>query len=464
MKLSRLMLAGTSGDCGKTLVALGLAAAWRREGIPVTPFKKGPDYIDPAWLSLATGRVTRNLDTWMMDPKVVFRSFTQNANSDGINLIEANRGLYDGEDAQGTHSSAELSKLLRTPVILIIPAAKVTRTVAAIALGIKILDPQVEIAGVVLNRVATSRQESVIRQAVESEVGLPVLGVVPQIEGDLLPSRHLGLVTPQEHERALQVIASMADIVRQSVDIVKVQTIASNADSLEAPEQYRPSAGSSARGLRIGIFQSPAFTFYYPENLEAIDQCGATRVPIDPLQDRMLPNLDALYIGGGFPETHAASLAANSEFRNSVAQAAQRGLPVWAECGGLMFLSRALHWQGSRYPMAGVFPVDVTLGKTPAGHGYEEVLVDRPNPFVDAGTTLRGHEFHYSRVEGEEQLNAVFEVRRGTGLGNGRDGMVMHNVLASYLHLHVLGAPEWAGWLVDAAARFNHSRYQEKQA
>ena len=457
------MVAGTGGDCGKTLVTLGLASAWVREGIPVTPFKKGPDYIDPAWLSLAAGRATHNLDTWMMEPSVVLRSFVQNADPHGINLIESNRGLHDGEDVKGTHSSAELSKLLKTPVLLIIPAAKVTRTVAAIALGIKLLDPGVEIAGVVLNRVSTSRQESVVRQAVESESGLSVLGVLRRIEGDLLPSRHLGLVTPQEHERARQVIGLARDIVSQSVDMAKLQNIASHVDLLETKEQGQSSAARTACGLRIGFFQSAAFTFYYPENLEAIDQCGAIRVPIDPLRDRVLPNLDALYIGGGFPETHAASLATNTDFRNSVAHAAQNGLPVWAECGGLMFLSRAVHWQGNRYPMAGVFPVEVTLGKTPAGHGYEEVLVDRPNPFVSIGTTLRGHEFHYSRVEGAEQTNPVFMVKRGTGLGNGRDGLVMHNVLASYLHLHVLGTPGWVGWLVDAASRFNHSRGSEKQ-
>jgi cobyrinic acid a,c-diamide synthase len=451
MKLPRLMVAGTGGDCGKTLLTVGSAAAWHREGVSVSPFKKGPDYIDSAWLSLAAGEVTHNLDTWMSGPAAVLQSFTRNANFSGINIIEGNRGLFDGENAQGTHSSAELAKLLKVPIILVLSALKTTRTLAAVALGLKTMDPQVEISGVVLNRVATSRQESIIREAVESETGLRVLGAIPRIRDELLPSRHLGLVTPEEHEQAHHVISVAADIICQYVDLPALRSVANNAAALELCDRSNTIVTYPTKGLRIGYFRSPAFTFYYPENLEAIDRCGGIRVPIDPLQDRILPHVHALYIGGGFPETHAAPLSANVEFRDSVKSAAQSGLPIWAECGGLMFLSRALRWKGSQHPMAGVFPVDVVLGDTPAGHGYEEVVVDRPNPFVEVGTTMRGHEFHYSHIETDEHLNTAFEVKRGTGLGGRRDGMVYKNVLASYLHLHSLATPEWVHWLMNAA-------------
>lgn len=462
MYFPRLMIAGTSGDCGKTLVSLGLAAAWRRSGIAVAPFKKGPDYIDPAWLTLAAGQAARNLDTWMMGPEVAVASFAANAVSEGINLIESNRGLHDGEDARGTHSSAELAKLLAAPVTLILGAHKVTRTVAAIALGMKMLDPAVNIAGVLLNRVATPRQEKVMRAAVESETGLPVLGAIPRKDESLLPGRHLGLVTPQEHAQAERAVSAAADLIDQSVDVRRLREIAEAAGPLpevpmdpHARRLTNPCSSASNRSLRIGYFKSPAFTFYYPENLEAIDRTGAVRIAVDPLKDAELPPLDALYIGGGFPEMHAARLAGNTSFRCSVAAAARGGLPIWAECGGLMFLSQSIQWKDSCCPMAGFLPVGVVLGDKPAGHGYQEITVDRPNPFVKAGTALRGHEFHYSKIVGAGQVETAFAVRRGVGLGNGRDGIVMNRVLACYFHLHGLAAPEWANWLLDAAAAFH---------
>jgi cobyrinic acid a,c-diamide synthase len=458
MKLPRLMLAGTGGDCGKTLVSLGLTAAWRRKGIPVAPFKKGPDYIDSAWLSLAAGRPAHNLDTWMMGPQIVSRSFAHNAIPNGINLFEANRGLHDGEDATGTHSSAELSKLLRLPVVLIVPTVKVTRTAAAIVLGLRMLDREVEIAGVILNRIATSRQEAVIRASVESYSGLPVLGAIPRIAEGLLSNRHLGLVTPEEHIQSRKAVDSAADIITDSVDLLRIQSIAEAAVPVESQKPLFDSGLPPIVGLRIGFFQSPAFTFYYPENLEAIDRHGAVRVPVDPLSDRGLPDLDALYIGGGFPETHAASLSANVSFHASVAEAAQRGLPIWAECGGLIFLCRSVQWQQNRYPMAGVFPADIVLDRTPTGHGYEEVVVDQPNPFFKTGTILRGHEFHYSRLDQTGPLHTILQVKRGTGLGNQRDGLTYNNVVASYLHLHALSAKEWVVGLLGAAATFAKSR------
>lgn len=458
------MLAGTGGDSGKTLVTLGLTATWRRQGLTVTPFKKGPDYIDPAWLSLASGTQTRNLDTWMMGNQAVLDSFARNASRDGINLVEANRGLHDGEDSAGTHSSAELSKLLKMPVVLIIPAIKVTRTVAAIALGLQMLDRDVDIGGIILNRVGTSRQEAVIRSAVENDLGLPVLGAVPRIKGELLSSRHLGLVTPEEHSQNRRVIASAAGIISNSVDLKKLKSIAENAPPLQNPHTTSGDPSLPQEGLRIGYFRSPAFTFYYPENLEVIDRYGAVKIPVDPLIDSALPDLDALYIGGGFPETHAASLSSNESFRISVAQAVKKGLPVWGECGGLIFLCRSVHWQGNSYPMAGVFPVDTTLDSKPAGHGYEEVLVDQPNPFLATGTILRGHEFHYSRLTKTNLLNTntIFDVQRGTGLGNKRDGLIWRNAVACYLHLHALGSVEWFPGLLQAAAQFAESPHKEK--
>jgi cobyrinic acid a,c-diamide synthase len=450
IQLPRLMLAAPGGDCGKTFISIGLAAAWRRRGIPIAPFKKGPDYIDAAWLTLAAGVPARNLDTWMARPSAVLRSFLQYAAPDGISLVEGNRGLYDGEDAAGSHSSAELAKLLKTPVVLIIPAVKVTRTAAAIVLGLKMMDAQVNIAGVILNHVANTRQEGIIRKSIEN-VGLPVVGAIPRVDRELISSRHLGLVTPEEHLKSLNVINSAAQIIAEFIDLDRLKQFAETASPLEiSPENIQPDQ-TVASGLRIGYFQSPAFTFYYPENLEALSRSGATLVPVDPFRDRELPELNALYIGGGFPETHASSLAANSGFLTSVAEAADQNLPIWAECGGLIFLCRSVIWNGIRYPMAGVFPADIVLSHKPAGHGYEEILVDRPNPFIKTGAVLRGHEFHYSRLETTIALETAFKVTRGTGLGNERDGLMHKKTIASYLHIHAMGTPEWAEGLIAAA-------------
>jgi cobyrinic acid a,c-diamide synthase len=454
------MIAGTGGDCGKTMVALGLAAAWKREGVEIATFKKGPDYIDAAWLSLAAGKPARNLDTWMMGAERTLGSFRANAVRTGVNIIEGNRGLHDGQDAQGTHSSAALAKLLGSPVILVLSAQKMTRTAAAIALGMKMLDPGLNLAGVLLNRVANARQEALVRTAVESETGLSVLGAIPRAEEGLLPSRHMGLVTPQEHAAAGRAVNAAADLVGRSVDLKRLRA---NAESAV----LNPMTGTGicdgsidrtdARGLRIGCFAGPAFTFYYPENLEAIDRAGAMRVEIDPLKNPGLPPVDALYIGGGFPETHAAQLADNASFRQSVAASARGGLPIWAECGGLMFLARSIYWKESAYPMAGFLPMAVALGNRPV-HGYEEVMADRPNPFIKTGTQLRGHEFHYSKIVEAEQVETAFEVRRGIGLGHGRDGIVMNRALASYLHVHSLATPDWIHWLAQAATEYKREK------
>jgi cobyrinic acid a,c-diamide synthase len=352
------------------------------------------------------------------------------------------------------------------PVILIIPTVKVTRTVAAVVMGMQALDRDVAFGGIILNRVATSRQESVIRAAVESATGLEVLGAIPRVSGELLSSRHLGLVTPEEHAHNLEAIAAAANVVGSSVDLERLVSVAQNTEKLQLRDSHPDPGLQSAEGVRIGYFRSPAFTFYYPENLEIIDRCGAVRVPIDPIEDEALPDLDALYIGGGFPETHAASLSANESFRASVAKAAQSGLPVWAECGGLIFLCRSLFWKDKSYPMAGVFPTDIRLEPKPAGHGYEEVVVDRPNPFLPSGALLRGHEFHYSRLVKSDldDVDTIFQVKRGTGLGHQRDGLALRNVVASYLHLHALGSTDWFPGLLRAAKNYAKSRTRAASA
>lgn len=441
------MIAGLAGDAGKTIVALGLILAVRRAGIAVRAFKKGPDYIDAAWLSWAAGHTARNLDSFLMGFDGARVSFTRHATPGGLNVIEGNRGLYDGLDASGTHSTAELAKSLSANVVLVVDATKVSRTTAAMVLGCQRLDPAAHIAGVVLNRTRGPRHDGVIREAIETACGVPVVGAIPRIENErLLPSRHLGLVPPDEHRA---VSDDLLHAVGDHLDLDALLALARDAEPLSAAAEAPP-APAAGRRVKVGYLRDSAFSFYYPENLEALERNGADLAPLSALSGNPLPpDLDALYIGGGFPETHAAELAAN---RALLASLRDSRIPVYAECGGMMLLAQAISWNGREFPMAGVLPLRVEMCRVAQGHGYAVLAVDRPNPFFPVGTELRGHEFHYSRiVPGTGPLPTACSVVRGTGCYQGREGIVQGNVWASYVHLHALGAPDWAAGFIKVA-------------
>ncbi len=449
----RLVVAGLGGDSGKTLVSLALLQTARALGLDTRAFKKGPDYIDAAWLTWAAGRPARNLDTFLMGVARVRQTFARHSAGAGLVVIEGNRGLYDGADADGSHTTAELAKALDAPVLLVVNATKVTRTIAASVLGCQAFDPDVRIAGVVLNQVHGSRHERIIREAIESRCHVPVVGVVPRLPGDaLLHSRHLGLVPPPEHPDLAELGPRLVEQVGSRLDMPAIFDLARHAPRVGwAPEHaVHPGQGG---GLRIGYLHDSAFTFYYPENLECLESAGATLVPISSLTARALPaGLHALYIGGGFPETHASAIAANRAFLDDLRQHAQAGMPIYAECGGLILLARALRQGDTVSPMAGVLPCEVELCAAPQGHGYAELMVETPNPFFPTGLLLRGHEFHYSRlVSANEPPPTACSVRRGTGCVGGRDAIVVHNVWAAYTHLHAAATPEWAPALLGAA-------------
>lgn len=451
--MPRVVVAGLSGDAGKTFVSLGLLFLARQMGFRATAFKKGPDYIDAGWLSWASGCTARNLDTFLMGPEKTTQIFRTNALPDGLNLVEGNRGLFDGADAHGTHSTAELAKLLKAPVLLVINASKVTRTVAAFVLGCMKIDPDVRIGGVILNHVSGRRHESVLRQSVESTCGVPVLGVLPNVNaGALLPGRHLGLVTPQECGGVDNLREEILSAVHGHLDAKRIFELARSAPPVPARLEHSERAETS-RGLKIAFLKDSAFTFYYPENLEALEKSGAQLCPISALTTSFLPeDLDALYIGGGFPETHAKALSSNSSFLASLHRQALKGLPIYAECGGLMLLSQAIRWKGTKFPMAGVLPFEVEMCAKPQGHGYVELLVDSPNPYYPVGTKVRGHEFHYSRIIGADSLfRTTCAVLRGTGCFGERDGVVIENVWASYTHVHAAATTEWAKGLLAQA-------------
>ena len=453
----RLLLAALRGGAGKTTLTLGLLAAWREQGRKLVPFKKGPDYIDPAWHALAAGCSSHNLDPFLMEGDQIMALVARHAReADGI-LIEGNRGLYDGLDAEGTYSTAELAKSLATPVVLVVDCTMTTRTAAALVLGCQHFDPQAPIRGVILNQVARPRHEALLRSTIERYCGIPVLGAVPRLKCEVFPERHMGLVPPQEHATAIKAVNTARELAQRYLDLDGLWQVACQAPPLP---RLRLTAGQTPEltdPVRVGIIRDSAFQFYYPENLEALELEGATLVEISALDDLALPaDIHALYIGGGFPETHALALSQNLGFRHSLKAAAQNGLPIYAECGGLMYLGETIQVRGEKFPMVGLFPYDFVMQKRPQGHGYTILEVARENPYFPVGAVLKGHEFHYSQMapDPEPEAAMAFRVTRGTGIGGGREGLLYKNVLATYTHLHALGAPHWAQAIVRRAREY----------
>jgi len=459
----RVVFSALRGNSGKTFLTVGVGACLTLRGKAVAPFKKGPDYIDTAWLEMATGRPCYNLDLFLMGKEGILSSFAAHGQHGECALVEGNRGLYDGMDREGSYSTAELAKLLRAPVILVVDCSMATRTLAAMILGCQHFDPQVAIQGVILNRIGGTRHGAVIRSAIEDRCGVPVLGALPRIQEGIFPERHMGLVPPREHPGAERAVNEAARIVDRHVDVDRVWEIARGAPAVEI---NIPDGRQEARPIclpgrpKIGFIRDSAFWFYYPENLELLEQLGASLVPCSALGDKELPPIDALYIGGGFPESHAAALAANRDFRKSLREAVEAGLPVYAECGGLMYLGRELLVEEKVFPMTGVFPFRFVLDKRPQGHGYTVLDVDAPNPYFPVGETLHGHEFHYSHISEWEEgpFTLVFKVKRGQGIHGGRDGLLYKNVLATYSHVHASGTKGWAKTLLEKAVCYGRNR------
>jgi cobyrinic acid a,c-diamide synthase len=423
-------------------------------------FKKGPDYIDAGWLSMAAGVPCYNLDPFLVGEKNILPSFVTHQAAADISIIEGNRGIFDGMDLKGSQSTARLVSILQAPVILILDATKMTRTTAALVMGVQKFDKELKLGGVVLNCIAGRRHESVCRQAIEHYTGVPVLGAIRRIPESQLYERHMGLVPYQEHPMLERAIDSAKDLVRDCVDMEQVLKVACSAPALKSPPELKRKEKGAAY-LKIGVLRDSAFQFYYPENLEALKSRGAELVSISPVQDKELPELDALYIGGGFPETHAVTLSRNKLFLSELKDRIEKGLPVYAECGGLMYLGEALVLQGKKYPMTGIFPFEFELEEKPVAHGYSIARVGKKNPFYQEGKILKGHEFHYSRpVRTGPGKNVIktLTMERGTGIEEGKDGLVYKKVFATYTHTHVLGTPEWADGLLRAAMDFKDIR------
>ena len=445
--MARLFISAAHKSSGKTTVSLGLCAALRALGLNVQPFKKGPDFIDPLWLSAAAGRPCRNLDRHTMTEPEILAFYRKHAASADISIIEGNKGLYDGVATDGRDSGAALARLLKVPVVLVVDSQGMTRGIAPLLIGYRSFDPGITIAGVILNKVSGTRHEAKLRSAVETYTDVPVLGAIHRSPTLEIKERHLGLIPANETPEASARIASIAAVVSAQIDVDRLLAIARTASPLRCP---RPAARPARPGprRRVGIARDAAFGFYYTEDMESLAAAGFDPVSFDTLKDRRLPpDLDGLFLGGGFPETHMEALEANGELRGEIRAAVAAGLPVYAECGGMMYLSRSITWQGRSCAMAGALEADAVMHERPQGKGYVllEETAHSPWPsFAGDGTPVPAHEFHYAGIENlGAETRFAYQVLRGHGVTGRHDGIVTANTLASFSHLRGVGDNPW---------------------
>ena len=452
--MARFLVSAAHKSSGKTTITVGLCAALSAQGLTVQPFKKGPDYIDPMWLGQASGRDCFNLDPFLMSPERITTCFTRHAALADISIVEGNKGLYDGLALDGSNSNAALAHLLDLPVLLVLDARGMTRGIAPLILGYQAFDRRIRIAGVILNQLGGARHESKLRAVIEHYTDVPVLGAIGHDPRLSVVERHLGLMPNHELDDAVQRVRAMGELIAAQVDLPRVLRLTASAAPL--PSTPAPQAAAmpvvpapSQPRVRIGLARDKAFGFYYPDDLLALEAAGVEVVPFDTLQDASLPAVDGLFIGGGFPEMFMPALQANASLREDIRTAIEAGLPVYAECGGLMYLARTLRWKDGVYDMVGALPVDVVMHERPVGRGYVELqtTADAPWPISTEATppTLRGHEFHYSSLENmAPELKFAYRVLRGHGVDGERDGIVYRNVLASYAHLRSGAGADWA--------------------
>ncbi|MFD7237955.1 cobyrinate a,c-diamide synthase [Streptomyces syringium] len=452
-RIPRLVIAAPASGSGKTTVATGLMRAFSDAGLAVSPHKVGPDYIDPGYHTLATGRPGRNLDAYMCGPQRVEPLFLHGAAGCDLAVVEGVMGLYDGASGQGElASTAHVAKLLRAPVVLVVDASSQSRSVAALVHGFASWDPEVRVAGVILNKVGSDRHELLLREALE-ESGVPVLGALRRAPAVHTPSRHLGLVPVAERStEALDAVAAQADRVREGCDLEALLALARSAPALtdEAwdPTVSYPPAGRQPSGPRpvVAVAGGAAFTFSYAEHAELLTAAGADVVTFDPLRDEKLPPGTAgLVIGGGFPEMYAPELSANEPLRRAVADLAASGAPVAAECAGLLYLSRSLDGK----PMCGVLAAEARMSER-LTLGYREAVAIADNPLAAAGTRVRGHEFHRTVIEPGAGATPAWGF---TAPERRVEGFVAGGVHASYLHVHWAGAPGTAERFVAGLPR-----------
>ncbi|MEB8433895.1 hydrogenobyrinic acid a,c-diamide synthase (glutamine-hydrolyzing) [Cocleimonas sp. KMM 6892] len=495
--MSRIYISAAHKSSGKTTISIGLCAALSKQGLKVQPFKKGPDYIDPLWLARASGLSSiafknrmesddlvgcYNLDFNTQSKQEILDTLTLQSRNADISIIEGNKGLYDGVALDGSDSNAAVAKLTQSPVVLVIDSRGVTRGVAPLLAGYRLFDPDVNIAGVIFNLTGGPRHEEKLRAITETYTDIPILGMVRKNKAMALDERHLGLMPSNEDHQADQKISDIAQIVSDSVDLNKLIEIAQSAPKItpvtsiskkDVASKNRQSHYSKHAKVRIGICEDEAFGFYYIDDKKALMAAGAELVSINTLHDKSLPDdLDGLFIGGGFPETQMQKLSDNVSMRNSIHDAIEAGMPTYAECGGLMYLTRSLEWNGKKSDMVGVISADTVMHRKPQGRGYVELEETTKMPWgkinhdsalanlreVDSAgdedsisnSLIKAHEFHYSRlVNISSHGEYAYNVHRGVGITGDKDGWIYKNLLANYSHLRNTDNFQWAKRFVN---------------
>jgi cobyrinic acid a,c-diamide synthase len=455
--MPHLLISAAHKSSGKTTLSIGLCAALKNRGLIVQPFKKGPDYIDPLWLSEAAGRACYNLDFYTMSREEIIKLMVCRSRESDISIIEANKGLYDGLDLDGSNSNAALAKLVNAPVILVLSTKGMTRGIAPLILGYQQFDKDIHIAGVILNQVGGSRHEEKLRAIIEHYTNVKILGAV-QFNPELnIDERHLGLIPSNEIQVVQHKIQTIATIVSNSVNLDQLLSVANfispTVSSCSKKTHTKPH-------LRLGILRDQAFGFYYPEDLDNFQRLGAELVFIDALQDQTLPEIDGLFIGGGFPEMYAEQLSSNFPLKKAILNAIENNLPVYAECGGLMYLANLLILKEKNYPMVGALDLDTQMFERPQGRGYVH-LKETGKGLWDLGneTTFAAHEFHYSKaINISPNLQFAYKVLRGMGIDGEHDGIVYKNTLASYTHLRTVDQNRWTDRFIQFIENTKQSR------
>lgn len=448
------LIGGTMSGSGKTTLSLGLMAALKRRGLRVAPFKVGPDYIDPGHHRRVTGRSSRNLDGWMLSKTYCQGAFEKSMKDADVAVVEGVMGLYDGfSGTDESGSSAQMAKWLGLPVILVVNAASMARSAAALVTGFENFDPELNFLGVVFNNIGSKSHLNYLTEALAVHSDLPCLGGIPRDEALRIPERHLGLVTDEEHILSSGETDHLADTVEKhlNIDLIlerSAELALGGEDEAPAPENKKTT---------IGVAMDSAFCFYYPDNLEALEAAGAELKYFSPVDDETLPNgISGLYFGGGYPELFAEKLSGNTTMREAIKAASDAGMPIYGECGGLMYLSEAItDFEGLRHEMTGCLPLATVMQGKRSALGYREITLKEASLLGPAGTSVRGHEFHYSKPSDDPDCHRVYTVTPRMDRVLPDEGYVVGNTLGSYVHLHFGSSPEVGGAFVNKCKRFS---------
>ncbi len=456
MRIPRVVIGGTHSGVGKTSVAIGIMGALARKGRRVQGFKIGPDFLDTSFHTAVTGRPSRNLDSWMIPRKKIPSIFASGCQDADVAVVEGVMGVFDGIDGKSEiASTSEVAKVLKAPVILVIDAYGLAGSAAAVVLGYKNLDPGLRLEGVVLNRVAGDAHAEMCRDAIKRHSGVPVLGAIPVNRDVMLPERHLGLVSATEMGQG-KILDAIVDLVESHVDLERVEKVAESAGELAVPKKQSLRTDVEQGQTVIAVARDQAFNFYYQENLDRLAQAGGRLKFFSPLDDQRVPeDAKGLYIGGGYPEVYAKGLSANRSMLDSIKKCAEDEMPIYAECGGLMYLTESIQGlDGVEHETVGLLEAKTSMVKR-LTLSYTLAKATRPNILTSKGRTVRGHEFHFSSVRDVPQdAEFAYELERGVGVGDGRDGWTCYNTLASYMHTNFASDERMAKSFLGAARKY----------